>query len=137
MASFQINDNHRRALEAALHQVEQTLDAIVQLVHEAGPGSQALPAKQKQELLEKIAVARKQAETFRVQFKIPKKRPRDLAWKIQIGVSRLWEILEDCKADKIRGYGEVPTATKPTLDAEVQQLIRALQNIAAAARSKR
>ncbi|MCI0698626.1 hypothetical protein L0337_42335 [candidate division KSB1 bacterium] len=74
---------------------------------------------------------------FRLHFKLPENRPRDPTWAIQVGVASLWEILEDCKSEPQRGYGEVPEATKLALDTEVQNLINALQNIAAAARDKR
>lgn len=88
-------------------------------------------------LFKRIAVAKQQVKDFRAQFKIQERQKRDPAWAIQVGVASLWEILEDCKSEPLRGYGEVPAATKPALDKEVQNLIDALQNIAAAARDKK
>jgi hypothetical protein len=131
MTSFEINDNHRRALASAVQHVERTLKEFVQLVTE---GRSQLPAEQTQELLKRIAVARQQVKNFRSHFKFPDNRRRDPSWAIQVGVASLWEILEDCKSDPLRGYGEVPEETKPALDTQVQNLIDALQNIAAAAR---
>lgn len=136
MASFEINNNHRRALESALNHVEQVLHEFTWLINQSGAQSSSpLPAAQKQDLLARIAMVQQQVDDFRARFKIPARRPRDLAWAIQVGVSRLWEILEDCKADQMRGYGEVPEATKPVLDTEVQKLIEALENIAVTARA--
>ncbi len=138
MASFEINDNHRRALASSLQHVERTLKEFVQLVNEAGRHNpRQLSAAQTQELLKCIAVAQKQVDGFRARFKLPENRLRDASWAIQVGVASLWEILEDCKSVPLRGYGEVPAATRPALDAEVQNLIDALQNIAAAARGKK
>jgi len=133
MASFEINDNHRRALASALQHVERTLKEFVRLVAEA---QSRLPAEQTQELTRRIAIAQQQVKGFRLRFKLPEKRQRDPRWAIQVGVASLWEILEDCKSEPLRGYGEVPADTQPALDKEVQNLIDALQNIAAAARGK-
>lgn len=138
MASFEINDNHRRALASSLQHVERTLKEFVQLVNEVGwHNSQQLSATQTQELLKRIAVAQKQVDDFRAHFKLPENRRRDASWAIQVGVAHLWEVLEDCKSEPLRGYGQIPEATKPALNEEVQNLIDALQNIAAAARDKK
>jgi hypothetical protein len=134
MASFEINDNHRRALASALQHVERTLKEFVQLVAEA---QLRLPAAQTQELARRIAIAQQQVKDFRARFKLPENRLRDPSWAIQVGVAHLWEILEDCKSEPLRGYGQVPEDTKPALNAEVQNLIDALQNIAAAARGSK
>lgn len=134
MASFEINNNHRRALASALQYVERTLKEFEELVAEA---QSRLPATQTQELARRIALAQQQVKDFRLHFKLPEKHPRDPAWAIQVGVASLWEILEDCKSAPLRGYGEVPADTKPALDAEVQKLIDVLHDIAAAARNKR
>jgi tRNA nucleotidyltransferase/poly(A) polymerase len=134
MASFEINENHRRALASALQHVERTLKEFVQLVAEAQP---RLPAAQTQELAKRIVIAQQHVKDFRLRFKLPENRRRGASWAIQVGVAHLWEILEDCKSEPLRGYGQIPEATKPALDKEVQELIDALQNIAAAARSKK
>ena len=135
MESAEISDNHRRAMASAMHHVENMLREFVQLIDEsARDGSPQLPAEKRQELLARIAAARQHVDDMRTRFKIPARRPRDPSWAIQVGVAHLWEMLEDCKSEPMRGYGEVPEATKPILDAEVQRLIDVLQNLAAAAR---
>ena len=137
MDSVQINANQRRSLASVLNTVEQRLKEFGQLVTEAGDHPQArFSVEQTQELFERIAAAQKRVDDFRSRFKIPERRPRDPGWAIRVGVASLWELLEDSKSAAMRGYGEVPEATKPTLDAEVQNLIDALQDIAAAAASR-
>lgn len=138
MASFEINNNHRRSLASALHSVQRMLNNFVQLVNRAGnPAHRRFSPEQAEILRQKIAAAQQQAKDFCERFTIPAPRETDPAWSIQVGVAGLWEILENCKSEPLRGYGPVPEATKPTLDAEVQNLIDALQDIAAAARDKK
>ncbi len=126
---IELNDNHRRALSSVLQIVEQTLNDFTQIIANA-----QLPAERSQAVLQKIAGARQKVKEFRSRFKIPNPRRRDPVWAIQVRVSRLWEMLEDCKSEPLRGYGEVPKDTKSALDTEVQNLINLFESIAAAAR---
>jgi len=111
------------------------LEEFAQLVVKASkPSHPHFSAEQAERVLEKIAVAQKQVDYFGQCFDIPASRKPNPSWVIQVGVSQMWEILEDCKSEPMRGYGKVPEATKPILDAEVQRLIDVLQDIADAAK---
>lgn len=130
-----LNENHRRALGAALKQVERTLDEFVRLLRsEEQRRPPASSPSQLQAVLEAILDVQERIGAFRWRFTIPASPPRDLLWTIQVGASHLWEILEDCKAEKLRGYGEVPHAVQPALDGHVQDLIEAVERLAACTR---
>ena len=138
MNTVEINDNHRRSLTVAMQVVLRTLDEFVQLVARDGYSVQpAIDKKRAQELMERIETAKSQLRAFCRLFDLHIEKRRDTLWAIQVGVASLWEILEDCKSEPMRGYGEVPQATKPILDAEIRSLIDVLENIAAVARGEK
>lgn len=131
----EINDNHRRALTSALRMVQNTLREFVEIVVSAsGPTDRRFSSQQAKELLKRISQAQQQVASLSTQFKIPAIEETDPAWTISVGVASLWNILEDCKSKRLRGYGEVADSTKPLLDKEIQKLIEVLQEIAAVAR---
>lgn len=136
--AVEINPNHRRSLTSAMQTVQRVLNEFAQLIDEESRSDQIqIDAKKAQELNKRIGAARQQLRAFCELFDIPMKRERDSLWAIQVGVASLWEILEDCKSEPMRGYGKVPEATRPVLDAEIQSLIDVLENIAAAARGEK
>jgi len=138
MNTVTINANHRRALTAAMQSVQRALDEFVRLI--ADDAHSALPqigVERARQLTMRIDSARQQLRAFCRLFDIPMQKQRDPSWAIQVGVSSLWEILEDCKSEPMRGYGDVPETTKPILDAQIQSVIDVLESIAAAARGEK
>jgi hypothetical protein len=89
------------------------------------------------EALKRITAAQQQVRTLKTRLNLPSRQETDPAWAIQVGVARVWEILEDCKSRALRGYGELPEATKPVLDGEIQSLIDAVKEIEIVFRVKR
>ncbi len=138
MNGVAINANHRRALAAAMQSVQRALDEFVRLIADDAHSAQPqIDAERAQQLTRRINSARHQLQAFCRLFDIPMQKQRDPSWAIQVGVSSLWEILEDCKSEPMRGYGEVPEATKPILDEQIQAVIDVLENIAATARGEK
>lgn len=133
MQEEHINDNHRRALSAALKIVESRLNEFARIVL----STEDFATGQNEKLLESIKTAQNRVKRFRQDFNIAEPRRTHPAWLIQTGVAQLWEILEECKAHKLRGYGEVSETAQPVLDEAVSGLIEALREIAAAANAEK
>ncbi len=138
MPAIEINDNHRRALSSVLQIVQHTLAEFMTLTaREDLCRDSRLTPEQVQELRRRISAAQEHLKHFRRVFDIPQKEDGDPLWAIQVGVSHLWELLEDCKSRRMRGYGKVPESTQPVLDRHVQELIDLVEAIAAVVRGER
>ncbi|RMD94254.1 MAG: hypothetical protein D6813_02575 [Calditrichaeota bacterium] len=130
--TIDLNENHRRALRVALREVERALEEFERLLDQtekekksdADVGSDRVAA-----VRAKIEATRGLLNGIRLHLGVSENRPTDPWWAIRVGVSRLWEMLEDCKSERMRGYGEVPQASKEALDHHIQQLIDALEEI--------
>lgn len=130
MAVFDLTNNHRRALASALNIVQRTLSNFMALAaSDALLRDPRISDGQRQELHRRITAAQERVRCFRRLFEIPEKDKVDPLWAIQVGVSHLWELLEDCKPRRMHGYGELPEPTRLLLDQEVQKLIDSVEAI--------
>ncbi|MFQ5706325.1 MAG: hypothetical protein ACE5HO_02695, partial [bacterium] len=129
--TIELNENHRRALSSALREVERSIDGFEHLVESARAerATEALDAGKVLALVQSIELARQVLQKARSVLGVSDKKRVDPVWVIRVGVSRLWEVLEDCKSEQMRGYGEVPEASRQGLDEQIQALIDALQAI--------
>ncbi len=131
-----LNDHHRRSLAAALKIVQRTLNEFGQLVVLAsGPTGRCFSPKQARELLTRITRTRQHLQSVSQRFHLPEDRPAEPGWTIRMGVAGLEEVLEGCKAERLRTYGEMDEATQSILDAEIHKLMDLLRGLADAAQS--
>ncbi len=132
-AHLALNDNHRRALRSAFKLVERTLEEFERLMEQAGREHTGLNGNASQAVREKIMASRALLSSIRERLGVDEPARVDPVWSIRVGVSRMWEMLEDCKSARIRGYGEVPEDSRGELDSQIQALIDSLEEIARAA----
>lgn len=138
MSHPEINDNHRRALTNAMRLVMRRLDEFVHLLaDETRSGQSETEPEQIREISERIVISRQMVQAFCARFGLILENRTDPLWTIQVGVARLWEMLEDCKSGPLRGYGAVPAETQPVLDEEIQSLIDVIESISSAARDEK
>lgn len=125
-----LNENHRRSLASALRQVERSLESfthqLANIPYET-PGKNAeVIARTQQRINETLRLVNE----LRERFGIDDERRADPLWSIRVGVSLLWEMLEDCKSSQLKGYGELPPNSQFLLDRDLEELIRSLNEIA-------
>jgi hypothetical protein len=137
MQPVELNDNHRRHLGSAMHILRRMLDDFIRIVDENRRSkSHAFSEDQTKRLIANIAITNQIIDHLYVLFKLPTPREPAPDWSIQVGVARMWEMLEDCKSEKLRGYGDVPQTSISILDDEIQKLIDFIENIAETAKRK-
>ena len=122
---MKLNSNHRRALAAALHEIERSLERFERSLS-------AAPVAHRTETsaaLAKINDLRALLAAFREEAEIPAESPPDPWWGIRVGVARLWEMLEDCRPGPMDGYGAVPSESRNELDRRLDELMQGLQEL--------
>lgn len=127
-----LNENHRRALKSAFLQVERSLKSFTTQLADMKRQNNGANSMQVSRAQQKIAATERLLKELKIQFKINAERHVNPFWSIRVGVTLLWEILEDCKSKQLKGYGELTRESQVVLDGYLEQLIQSLNEIAQA-----
>jgi len=129
-----LNGNHKRALVAALGEVEEQLMFLKQLllktrgerlfVHLTDDFTQ----DQKEELIAKIECLMDRLISLKNVFGL-KASERVLRWIARASAVYLSIQLEEIKSDRLKGYGDVPTEAKGILDPALNEMISILRQV--------
>ena len=137
MKTIEINENHRRVLGSAMRMLRRMLNDFIRIVGEDRRFKRnAFSEEQTKELLKNIETAQCNIARFITQFNLSTKREPAPEWSIQVGVARMWEMLEDCKSKRLKGYGELAEFSRSKIDNNIQNLIDIFNNIGDIARQK-
>ena len=130
MDKTELNENHRRVLTTAMRLVMRRLDEFNYILEEeARSGQSEIEPDRIREMSKRVAVSRQRVQAFCARFGLLPENRTDSLWTIQVGISRLWEMLEDCKSAPLKGYGAVSAEIQPLLDQEIQRLIDSIESI--------
>ncbi len=125
LARMKLNSNHRRALAAAVREIERSLARFERSLSAAPAAHRRATSA----ALEKINDLRALLAAFREEAEIPAESPPDPWWEIRVGVARLWEMLEDCRPGPMDSYGPVPAESRSQLDSRLDELIQELEEL--------
>lgn len=129
-----LNENQRRALSARLAMLDRFFSDIEQLLNGDGQRGEMfevindLTDDQKEKVLSLLDDGRREIRASRHQFNLEVKREyvhRMIAGHLSI----FWTILEDSRAAKLEGFGEVAPGLTAELDSKVDSLIRVVNSL--------
>ena len=124
-----LNENQRRALSARLAMLDRFFSDVEQLLTGHAPRGEMfeviddLTDDQKKTALSLLNEGRREIHASRDQFQLEVKR--EYVHRMMAGhLSIFWTILEDCRAAKLKGFGEVSPGLTAKLDPKIESLIR-------------
>lgn len=129
-----LNENQRRALSARLAMLDRFFSDIEQLLNGDGRRGEMfelindLTDDQKEKVLSLLDDGRREIRASRHQFNLEVKR--EYVHRMMAGhLSIFWTILEDSRAAKLEGFGEVAPGLSAELDSKVESLIRVVNSL--------
>ena len=129
-----LNENQRRALAARLAMLDRFFYDVEQLlIYDAPRGEMFevindLADDQKETVLSLLNEGRREIRASRHQFSLEAKR--EYVHRMMAGhLSIFWTILEDCRAAKLKGFGEVSQGLSAELDPKIESLIRVVNSL--------
>jgi hypothetical protein len=129
-----LNSNHKRALIAALGEVEDKLMSLRQLLLRT-EGKRVflhltddLTQDEKEKLIEEIECLMARLISLKNVFGL-KASERVLRWIARATAVHLSIQLEEIKTDRLKGYGDVPTEAKGILDPTLNEMISILRQV--------
>lgn len=131
-----LNEHQHRALSTRLGLLDRQLYDAEQFVRgELGSGPMFetrsdLTVEEKKTLLELLSKAREVVRKLRDRFALTAQRQDVRHWLLG-HFSILWNILQDSRAEKLKGFGEVSRDLAPQLDPEVDQLVEIVSRVRA------
>jgi hypothetical protein len=126
---MKLHEFHARSLEATLSQADESIHRMEQLLAEGGQDGvvrkieNTLSAESREILLVTVRSLRtlltSMAQTFSLQ-----PRPLDLRRVLAAEVSHLWVLFENCRPERMKGYGqEFAKDARETLEKNVDALL--------------
>lgn len=129
-----LNDNQRRALSARLAMLDRFFYDVEQLLICDPPRGEMfevindLTEYQKENVLSLLNEGRREIHASRHQLNLVAKR--EYVRRMMAGhLSIFWTILEDCRAAKLRGFGEVSPGLTAELDPKIESLISIVNSL--------
>jgi len=129
-----LNDDQRRALSTRLALLDRQLTETEALIV-GGRFEGAmfkienrLSPNRTQQILALLQMARAHVARLRDRFELSVQR-EDLARHLAGHFGILWTILENSRAAKLKGFGDVPDQLSQTLDPEIDALVEIVQQI--------
>jgi hypothetical protein len=135
--SLGLNPNHKRALSAALREVEEELMTLRRLLLKAEVErlffhiNDDLTQDEKQKLIEKIEFLTNRLGSLKNLFGL---EPGETVqrWIVRATAVYLSIQLEEIKSDRLKGYGEVPSEAKDILDPALNEMILIIREMGSA-----
>ena len=129
-----LNENQRRALSARLAMLDRFFYDVEQLLICDAPRGEMfevindLTEDQKENVLSLLNEGRREIHASRRRFNLEAKR--EYLHRMMAGhLSIFWTILEDCRAAKLGGFGEVSPGLNAELDPKIESLIRIVNSL--------
>ena len=109
---MKLHELHARSLSSALGLADSSVQRMERLLTEGGqpgvvrPVEDTLSAEKRRELLEAVETLKRQVNEAAARFDL-EKHPLDIHRVLQGEISSLWVIFEDCRPDRMKGYGQI------------------------------
>jgi hypothetical protein len=129
-----LNEHQRRALSTRLTMLDRFLSDVEQLLSGSAPRGEMfevvndLSEEQKQNVRSLVKEARNELRISRRQLNLEIKREYVHRW-LAGHLSIFWTILEDTRAAKLAGFGDVSPALAAELDPQIENLIRIVNSL--------
>lgn len=129
-----LSDNHRRRLSVTAKTVEETIDQI-ELVLDSSQTPQSMRRVKsgytlsERKRLRAILQELREANERMIQELGLQKQKIDERQIIWAAITRLWLILSDSLAAKMKGFGEMKGPVAKTVDGHVEQMLKILDKI--------
>ncbi|GBC76829.1 hypothetical protein HRbin08_00297 [bacterium HR08] len=130
-----LNEHQRRRLEVSFGLLDRALVEMERLYLSSDLPQGAmfevtsdLTPDERAHIRMTIARVRDRLRRLREQFQLQPQR-REVRSLLRGYFAHFWAVLSDCRADKLRGYGEVAPQLKQALDPEVEALLIAVQRL--------
>ena len=129
-----LNEHQRRALSARLAMLDRFFYDVEQLLICDAPRGEMfevindLTEDQKENVLSLLNEGRREIHASRHRFNLEAKR--EYVHRMMAGhLSIFWAILEDCRAAKLGGFGEVSPGLNAELDPKIESLISVVNSL--------
>ena len=129
-----LNEHQRRALSARLAMLDRFFYDVEQLLICDAPRGEMfevindLTEDQKENVLSLLNEGRREIHASRHRFNLEAKR--EYVHRMMAGhLSIFWAILEDCRAAKLGGFGEVSPGLSAELDPKIESLISVVNSL--------
>ena len=125
---MKLHELHARSLSSALGLADSSVQRMERLLMEGGqpgvvrPVEDTLNTAKRRELLEAVETLKRQVSEAAARFDL-EKHPLDIHRVIQAEISSLWVIFEDCRPERMKGYGQI---FEPEVKAALENTINAL-----------
>ncbi len=130
-----LNEHQRRRLEVSLGLLDRALGEMernylaTDLPHgEMFELKSDLTPEEKAEILRTIAQIRHRLRRLREAFHLEPHR-RDVRGLLRGYLAHFWAVLSECRASKLRGYGEVAPHVPSLLDPEIEALLSLVERL--------
>lgn len=131
-----LNEHQRRALSARLTMLDRFLYDVEQLLSGSSPRGEMfevindLTEEQQERALSLVNEARNELSSARGQLNLTVKREYVHRW-LSGHLSIFWTMLEDSRAAKLGGFGDVSPALQVELDPKIENLISIINSLKA------
>lgn len=129
-----LNENQRRALSTRLAMLDRFFYDVEQLLNAGSPRGEMfelindLTDEQRERVISLVNQGRAEIRASRDQFNLEIKH--EYLHRIMAGhLSIFWTILEDSRAAKLKGFGDVSPALATELDPKIESLVRIVSSL--------
>jgi hypothetical protein len=132
---MELHELHRGRLEATVSLIEDGLDRMERLLRESGRNGivrsveDHLSPAQRTSLLENVRQLRMELRAFADRFSL-QRHPMDLRQVFNAELSSAWVMLEDCRPNRMKGYGvEFSRTGRAELEEYVEKLLARVKTL--------